>query len=331
MRAAVLEDKMKLVIREVPDPVLDRDEVMVKVRFCGICGSDLHTYREGAAVGSGHEFSGDVVEVGPDVKGWKVGDRVAVEPCISCGECEWCRRGETGLCEQYYVALLQFKGAFSTYAKAKYHYLHKLPDELSYEDAALVEPTTCALHAIRLSGMIKGDVVAVLGLGPIGQLVARVARVLGAKAVYASEISQSRIDLARDTVDEVVDAGACNPVDRILELTNGRGADVVFECAGSAVTTLQSIALARMGGTVVIAGICFEPVEMPISQIMLRGLTVKGSICFYEGDFASAFNLIKDKKIDVAPLITCKMPLDDINEAFEKAMRSEGGKILIKP
>lgn len=331
MRAAVLEDKMKWVIREVPDPVLDKDEVLIKVKYCGICGSDFHIYREGAAVGSGHEVSGDVVEVGPDVRGWRVGDRVAIEPCISCGECDWCKRGGTGLCEQYYVALLQFKGAFSTYAKAKYHYLHKLPDELSYEDAALVEPTTCALHAIRLSGMKEGDVVAVLGLGPIGQLVARVARILGAKAVYASEISQSRIQLARSVVDEVVDAGASNPVDRILELTYGKGADVVFECAGSVMTTQQSIFLVKTSGTIIIAGICFEPVELPISQINLRGLTVKGSICFSEGDFASAFNLIKDKRIDVAPLITCKMPLDDINEAFGKAMRSEGGKILIEP
>jgi (R,R)-butanediol dehydrogenase/meso-butanediol dehydrogenase/diacetyl reductase len=229
------------------------------------------------------------------------------------------------------VALLQFKGAFSTYAKARHNRLHKLPDSLSYESAALIEPTTCALHAVNLSGMKKGDVVAVLGLGPIGQLVARVARVSGARAVYASEMSQSRIELARGAVDEVIDAGACNPVEKILEFTNGRQPDVVFECAGSVVTTLQSIVMARTGGTVVIAGICFEPVEMPISQIMLRGLIVKGSICFSEGEFAAAFNLIKEGKVDVAPLVTCKMPLDDINEAFEKAMRSEGGKILIKP
>jgi (R,R)-butanediol dehydrogenase/meso-butanediol dehydrogenase/diacetyl reductase len=331
MRAAVLEDKMKWVIREVLDPVLDKDEVLVKVKYCGICGSDLHTYREGAAVGSGHEFSGDVVEVGPDVKEWKVGDRVAIEPCISCGECDWCKRGEIGLCEQYYVALLQFKGAFSTYAKAKHNRLHKLPDSLSYESATLIEPTTCALHAVNLFGMKKGDVVAVLGLGPIGQLVARVARASGAKAVYASEISQSRIELARNSMDEVIDTAVSNPVDRILELTHGKGVDVVFECAGSVMTTQQSIFVVKTGGTIIIAGICFEPVELPISQINLRGLTVKGSFCFSEGEFASAFNLIRDGKIDVAPLVTCKMPLDDINEAFGKAMRSEGGKILIEP
>jgi len=330
MRAAVLEDKEKFAIREVPDPVPDRDEVLIKVKYCGICGSDLHIFREGAGVGPGHEFSGDIVDIGTEVKGWKTGDRVVVEPVISCGECHWCKRGEIGLCEQYYVALLEYKGSFSTYVKARYDRLYRLPGDMSYEDAALVEPTTCGVHAVRLSGMEEGGVVAVLGLGPIGQLVARVARAWGAGAVYAVEISPSRIELARSASDEVIDARAVNPVERILELTHGTGADVVFECAGSVLTTQQSIAVVRKGSTVVIAGICFEPVELPISTVMLNGITIKGSICFSEGEFASAFDLVKDGKVDVAPLVTCKIPLEDINEAFAKALRGEGGKILIE-
>jgi len=331
MRAAVLEDKRKWVVKEVPDPVLGRDEVLIRVQYCGICGSDLHIYKEGAAVGSGHEFSGDIVEIGPDVKEWSVGERVAVEPCISCGECRWCKLGQVGLCEEYYVALMQYQGAFATYAKAKHYYVHKLPDGLSYEQAALVEPTSSTLHAVRLSGMQEGDVVAVLGLGPMGQLAARLARALGAKAVYATEVSQSRLELAREVVDEVVDASRTDPVARILELTHGEGPDIVFECAGSVATTQQSIALVRKGGTVVIVAICFDWVEMPVSNIVLRQLTLKGSQCFAVGEFVAAFELIKDRKIDVAPLVTCTMPLDEINEGFEKALRAEGGKVLIQP
>ncbi len=331
MRAAVLEDKGRFAIKEVPDPVVDRDEVLIRVRYCGVCGSDLHIFREGAGVSPGHEYSGDIVEIGPDVEGWRAGDRVVVEPNISCGECHWCRRGEIGLCEQYYVSLLSYEGAFSTYVKAKQHLLYALPPGLSYEHAALVEPTTCAVHAVRLSGMAEGSVVAVLGLGPIGQLTARVAKALGAGAVYASETSPSRIELARPEVDEVMDAGAMDPVSRIRELTQGTGADIVFECAGSVATSQQSLAAARKGGVVVVAGICFEPVEVPFSTIMLNGLTVKGSICFSEGDFGAAFDLVKDGRIDVAPLVSRKMPLDDINEAFEIASRGEGGKILIMP
>jgi len=331
MRAAVLEGKERFVIKEVPAPVLGKDEVLIRVQYCGVCGSDLHIYREGVSVGPGHEFSGDIVEMGADVKDWRVGDRVAVEPYISCGECHWCSQGEIGLCEQYYVALLQYKGAFATYVKAKPYQLYELPDDLSHEHAALVEPTTCALHAVRLSEMKQGDVVAVLGLGPIGQLIARVARVLGAGAIYASEISQSRIELAKGAADEVIDASAINPVDKILELTHGTGPDIVFECAGDATTTQQSLTMVRKGGTVVIAGICFDWVETPVSNIVLWGLTVKGSICWSAGEYASAFSLVKDKRIDVAPLVTCKMPLDDINEAFGMALKGEGGKIMIKP
>ena len=331
MKAAVLEGKGKFVIEEVPDPVLEKDEVLIKVRYCGICGSDLHVFKEGAGVGFGHEFSGDIVGIGPGVKGWRIGERVAVDPLASCGECFWCQRGELGLCEQYFIALIEYKGAFATYAKAKYRYLHKLPRGLSYEEGAIIEPTTCALHAIKVAGMQKGDVVAVLGLGPIGQLVARVAKASGAKAVYASELSQVRLEMARGAVDEVIDAKVTNPVDRVLELTDGRGPDIVFECAGAVETTQQSIALVRKGGTVVIVAICFETVELPVSNINLRGLTVKGSMCFSPGEYAAALKLIKNKKIDVAPLLRRKMPLGKINEAFEMALRGEGGKILIKP
>jgi 2-desacetyl-2-hydroxyethyl bacteriochlorophyllide A dehydrogenase len=331
MRAAVLEGKRKFLIKEVPEPVLEKDEVLIKVKYCGICGSDLHVFKEGAGVGFGHEFSGDVAAMGSEVKGFRKGQRVAVEPIVSCGECFWCQRGELGLCEQYFIALMEYKGAFATYVKAKYYHIHKLPRGLSYEEGAIIEPTTCALHAVRVSGMRKGDVVAVLGLGPIGQLVARVAKVSGAKAVYASEVSPLRLKMARGAVDEAIDAKTINPVDRILELTGGRGPDIVFECAGTVATTQQSIALVRKGGTVVIVAICFETVELPVSNINLRGLTVKGSMCFSPGEYAAALKLIKDKKIDVAPLMRRRMPLAKINEAFETALRGAGGKILIKP
>jgi L-iditol 2-dehydrogenase len=328
----MVEGKGKLVIRDMPRPVPDKDEVLIRVQYCGICGSDVHRYRLGAALGIGHEFSGDIVEVGSKVKDLQIGDRVAVEPHHSCGECYWCRQGaEIGLCDEFYVGIEQYEGAFRTYVKTKDYHVHRLPDGLSYEHAALIEPTTVALHAVKLSGMKEGDTVTVLGLGPIGQLVARVARALGARAIYGTESSHSRIELARDVVDEVIDINAANPVDRIMELTHGRGSDIVFECAGSVSAAQQSLALARKGGTIVAVSICFDWVEIPFSSIVLKGLTVKGFVCWSAGDYASALRLISDRKIDVAPLLTCTMPLDDIGEAFELALKGEGGTILIKP
>jgi 2-desacetyl-2-hydroxyethyl bacteriochlorophyllide A dehydrogenase len=334
MRAAIMEGKRKLVVRDVPNPVLDRDEVLIKVQYCGICGSDLHIYVDGFKLSVGHEWSGDIVEMGPDVKGWEIGDPVVLQPS-GCGECYWCKRGEIGLCDDLFVSVTRPRahknvGGFATYLKAKYFKLLKLSDGMTYEQGAIVEPTAVALSAVNKSEMKVGDVVAVLGLGPIGQLVARLAK-LSAKKVYATEISQSRIELARNAIDEVVNPKVTDPVDRILELTGGMGPDLVFECAGKVATVQESMALARKGGTILIVSNCFDAVETSFMDIVLKGLTIKGSLSKDVGETESAFNLIKNRRIDVNPLFTDKFPLEDINEAFEKALKGEGGKILIKP
>ena len=332
MRTAVVEDKKRLAIREVPVPVPDEDEVLIKVQYCGICGSDIHRYRWGATLGIGHEFSGDIVEIGPNVEGLKVGDRVAVEPHRTCGECAWCKRGdEIGLCERFYEWIEKYDGAFRSYVKTKYYQAYKLPDDLCYEHAALIEPTAVALYAVKLSEMQEGDVVAVLGLGPIGQLVTRVAKELGAKAVYATETVQSRLDLAKDAADEIIDINKIDPVERILELTDGVGPDIVMECAGTVSAAQQSISLARRGGTIITLAICFDWVSIPFTSIALKGLTIKGYVCWKPGTYGDALNLIKEKKIDVAPLIESRMPLEDIATAFDQVAKCEGGTILIRP
>jgi 2-desacetyl-2-hydroxyethyl bacteriochlorophyllide A dehydrogenase len=331
MRQAILEGKRKFVVRDIPEPVLDEDEVLIKVQFCGICGSDLITFIEGIPARYGHEYAGDIVELGKGVKGFEIGDRVTAESISSCGDCYWCRRGQINLCENFDTLWTQSACGFATYTKAKYHQLHKLPPEVSYEESALAEPTAVALHSVMLSGVGIGDVVAVLGLGPIGQLVARLVKLAGARAVYATEASQSRIELARGAVDEVININVAEPVNRILELTGGNGADLVFESAGAVSAAQQAMTMARKGGAIVIVGVCIHPVEILAGSIALRELTIRGSMVFSAGEFATALNLIADRKIDVAPLITSVMPLDDINEAFEKAVSGEGGKILIKP
>ena len=331
MKIAILEARRKLVIRDVQKPILDQDEVLIKVQYCGICGSNLHIYVEGIGIGLGHEFSGDIVKVGSEVDGWKIGDRVAVNPRIPCGECYWCIRGEIGLCDKLFLCTISVQGAFATYAKAKPIQLHKLPDELTYEEGTMVEPTACALHAIKLSGMNIGDVVAVLGLGPIGLLIAQLAKISGAKAVYGTEISPSRTELAKYVVDLVIHPKISDPVDRILDLTGGMGSDIVFECAGNVETIQDSIALARRGGTIIIPGMCFDAVETSFIDVVLKGLTLKGSLAWSAGEYATALELIKTGIIDVHPLITDKFPLEDINRAFDKALKGEGGKILVKP
>jgi 2-desacetyl-2-hydroxyethyl bacteriochlorophyllide A dehydrogenase len=331
MREAILVGKRKFEVREVPEPTLDDDEVLIKVRYCGICGSDLDTYVGGVAISHGHEFSGDIVRMGSQARGWQIGDRVTAESVISCGDCYWCAHGEMGLCDNFAKTWLQRTPAFATYTKARSDQLHKIPSELSYQEAALTEPTAVALHAFRLSGMPKGATVAVLGLGYIGQIVARLARISGAGAVYATDGSKSRLELVRDIVDETVDVNAVDPLERIFQLTGGRGPDVVFECAGVVSTTQQSIMLVRKGGTIVVVGLCFDPVEMQASNVAMKEIKLQGAMCFYSHEYALSLDLMRRKDIDVVPLIACEMPLAAINEAFERALNREGVKILIKP
>jgi (R,R)-butanediol dehydrogenase/meso-butanediol dehydrogenase/diacetyl reductase len=330
MREAVLEST-GFVVHEAPGPVLGEGDVLIEVRYCGICGSDLHTYGDRIPGRYGHEYSGDIVEVGPGVSGWEVGDRVAAESLLGCGGCEWCLRGEPGLCQDFYTFWAQSTTGFATYTRVRASQLHRLPPDVSYEEGALVEPAAVALHALRLSGIGVGDTVAVLGLGAIGQLVARLAALSGARAVYATEASRSRIELATGVVDEVIDVTAVDPVARILELTDGRGPDIVFECAGAVSSTQQSLALARRGGTIVIAGVCMHGVELVVSTIALKELTVKGSMCLCADDFATALLLIASKRLDVMPLISDVVPLDGVDEAFRRAVRGEGCKILVRP
>ncbi|MBE0480334.1 MAG: zinc-binding dehydrogenase [Dehalococcoidia bacterium] len=331
MREAVFEGKRTFAVKEMSEPVPGEGEVTIKVHCCGICGSDLHTYVEGAQARYGHEFAGDIVEVGPGVKGWQAGDRVAAESVGSCGECLWCRRGEINLCQDFYAVWSGTAGAFATYTKSRADRLHRLPPEISYEEASLAEPAAVALHAVQLSSIRAGSTVAVLGLGPIGNLVAQLARASGAGTVYATEASKTRLELARKFADHVVDVGQVDPVEEILALTSGTGPDIVFECAGAVSTTQQALALARRGGSVILVGMCLHPMEMLIGNLVLRELTLKGSMCFHAGEYSKAMEMIKHGKIDVLSLVTARLPLDRINEAFELALSGDGGKILVFP
>jgi len=222
---------------------------------------------------------------------------------------------------------------------ARTKHLAKIASQVAKPDGMIVvDPATELdfLHPLPVDlvwgiGPVTRKRLAEKGIATIGQLAARMAKALGAGAVYGTEKTASRLDLARDVIDEVIDVDKTDSVERIMELTHGRGADVVLECAGSVSSTQQSVAVARKGGTIVVVGICFDWVQMPISEIVLKGLTLKGVVCFSVGDFASALDLVARRKIDVDPLVTRKYALDDIHQAFEAASLGEGGKILVGP
>lgn len=335
MKAAVLEGPRKIVVKDVAKPIANKDEVLIKIQYCGICGSDLHFYKLGAPAGRiiGHEFSGNIVELGSAVEKWRVGDRVSADPHTACHNCYWCRIGKPELCENIIVTGgEQLEGAFATYVKVKSDQLVIVPEELTFEQGALLEPLAIAVHTVRLSEIKAGDTVAVLGLGPMGQFTARIAKASGASAVYATDISKPRLDLARNVVDEAIDSNDVDSTERILELTNDMGPDIVFECAGNVATLEQAVTLVRRGGTIVVLGIYWGSLEVEPRNLVFKELTIKGSLHCSLVDFTLAIGLLENKRIEVDSLITSKIALEEIAEkGFEVALKGEGGKVLVKP
>ena len=342
MRAAVLEDAGKIVVKDVPKPSPREEEVLVKVKYCGICGSDLHAYKTGMyglGLIMGHEFSGDIVELGSDVKGWDVGDKVIKKP-DSCGECYYCRRGLINLCEKGVERVEYGLGIFSNGAYAEYVVvptsgLLKLPDELTYEQGTMVDPLSTPIRAVRFSKMELGDTALILGAGPLGLLTLQCAKLAGARAVYVTEKAKKRIELAKKLgADEVLNPDEVDIRSRILELTDNRGPDVVFECVGVPDTILDAIGTVRSAGKIVIEGIFDEDVKTRFLDIVLNEIGIKGVFAYNDHDYRRAVELIRKKSVDVNSLITDIISLNDIAEkGFEALIKpeKESVKILVAP
>ena len=340
MKAAVLEGPEKIVVRELPKPKPGKSEVLINVRWCGICGSDLSIYKFGVGEDvkrvMGHEFSGDIVEIGSEVKGWEVGDRVAVEPSVVCGEWYWSNRREYSRCISWGSTGIIIDGGFAEFVKVPEYQLHRLPEEITYEEGALVEPLSVTLRGVWLSNWKPGVTVAVLGCGTLGTLVALWARVLGADKIYATEISNSKIAVAEKFADEVINPEKDDPVHRIVELTNGIGPDIVFECSGSAAAQAQVLNMVRKGGQVIILGVSHEPGSFDWLTLLLKEITIKGVLGYSslsgDGEFTTSISFLKAKRFDVTPVVTSKIHLDEIVEkGFNKISQGEDIKILVAP
>lgn len=336
MRAAVLEGPRHMVIRSVPEPRAREGEVVVRVRTCGICGSDLYLYEKG--FGSlhrimGHEFSGDIVSAGEGVEGWKAGDRVAIEPTMPCGRCPPCLRQRRNLCSSLKFTGIERDGGFAEYVAVPAYQLHRIPDKMTYEQAALAEPMAVALHAVSRGDIQRGDRVAVLGAGPIGLLVMEWARAAGAGRIIATEVAESRIATARKLSDEILNPVHEDVVEKIRESTDGLGPDVVFECTGSSTAEVQSMMLAKKGGRVVLVGAPHGETSVPLG-LFLGEITVTGAFAYasLEGlsEFAMCLDSLESGKMDVSKIPTTTIPLEDIVEmGFQNTDGT--GKVLVIP
>ena len=337
MKAALLYKVGDIRIEEIPRPSPGPDEVLVKIHTVGICGSDVHYYTYGSIGPAvvrepfilGHEVAGTVVELGTGVDGPPVGTRVTVEPGWPCGTCEVCRRGRYNLCKKVrFLGTPPFPGAYCEYVAAQADFVFPIPDEMSFEDASMIEPLAVGLHAVELAGMWPGHTAAVLGEGPIGLFTTRCAKLGGGLTVFGTDLLDHLLDAARDFgADVTFNASAVDPMTAIMEATDGRGVDVVFETAGAPKTQQQALDLAAAGGTVVLVGICpKQPVPTDVTEARHKELVVK-HCRRYCHDFPRSIALVSSGAVDVGRMVTHRFKLDDIAEAFELVKNQRDGVI----
>jgi (R,R)-butanediol dehydrogenase/meso-butanediol dehydrogenase/diacetyl reductase len=322
-------------IDEVPEPQVKPDTVKVKVKWCGICGSDLHEYLAGpifipvgqphpltgemAPVILGHEFSGEVVEVGSEVMNLKPGDRVVVEPMDVCGKCPACKSGKYNLCTSLgFHGLAGGGGGFAEYTTFPAEFVHKIPDSLSYEKAALVEPMTVALHSLAVGHFAMGMNAVVAGAGPIGLATVECLKAAGAKQVIMIQRKSIRQEYAkRSGADYVLDPNNCDVVAEIKKVTGGIGADIAFETTGSEQCYKLCLNGIRFDGTMVVTSIWEKGINFQPNDVVLTEKHIVGSIA-YAHEFPATIALMGDNRIKADGYITKKIYLEDIvKEGFE--------------
>ena len=343
MNAAVLNKPLDIEVRKVPVPVPKDDEALVKVRCIGICGSDVHYYEHGrigrfvveAPIILGHELAGEVVEVGAKVKNVAVGDRVAVEPGVTCGTCAYCKSGRYNLCpDVVFLATPPVDGAWAEYVAIRSDFLFKLPDGMSFEQGALLEPLSVGIHAMKRGGVTPADRVLVTGLGPIGLLAAQAARLFGVTEIYGTDVVPFRRELALQMgVTAAIDPSRENVAERLMELTGGEGVDVLIETSGSGRAIRDAVHTVKRGGRIVQVGMPAEgEIPIDINRLVDAELNVYG-VFRYANTYPAAIQALSRSNLDLEKVITHKFPLKDIREAVEMArtQKDRSIKIMIYP
>lgn len=336
MHAAVFEGIGQIEVKQVPEPEPADGEVVIRVGYCGICGSDLEAFHTGMyepGLIIGHEFAGVIAEVGPDVTGWRVGDRVVVNDAIPCGECAPCREGRLDGCESLTMVGVTHDGALAEYVKITARGLHRLPDGVTLRRGALVEPLAVALAGVRRSRLKAGDRALVMGAGPIGLLTLQCALLAGARMVAVTEVNPTRAALAAQLGAAVVlDPTRENVGVALSGLTDGQGPDLIYICTGAPQTYRDAVSLVRKGGQVFILGLCVEPVDGDFLSVVLNDLCIEGSLAG-RVEFPAAIDFVAQERVDVESLVTHEIPLHAVvTEGFSRLTTpgSEAVKILVR-
>jgi len=345
MKALLLTAPSKLELVDFPTPEPAADEVVVRVHACGICGSDIHGWdgssgRRNPPLIMGHEAAGEVVATGSSVTAWKPGDRVTFDSTISCGKCPSCRAGQVNLCENRRVvgvapAEYRQHGAFAEQLAVPDRILYRVPDALSFEQAAMVEPVSIAIHAVQRTKIAPGSTAVVIGSGMIGLLVIQALRWAGAGQIVAVDLVDSRLELARQLgATHTVNSGKADTAAEVARITDQQGADTAFEVVGFTPTVNLAIATLKRGGTAVLVGnLSPKTQDFPLQAIVTKELTVLGS-CSSAGEYPLCLDLIAQGKIEVKPMIETVAPLEDGAAWFERLSAKDGGrymKVILRP
>ncbi|MGA2231618.1 MAG: galactitol-1-phosphate 5-dehydrogenase [Tepidisphaeraceae bacterium] len=343
MKALLLVDKKRFEFTEFPVPEIGPDDLLVRVKACGICGSDVHGYdgstgRRIPPIVMGHEAAGMIEQVGSGVTAFAAGDRITFDSTVYCGKCAFCRAGRINLCDNRRVlgvscADYRRHGCFAEYVTVPSYIAYRLPDGLSFEHAAMVEAVSIALHAVNRAKPALGDSVVVVGAGMIGQLTVQALRAAGCGTLIAIDLDDTRLQKAnRFGADHVLNAAAPDLGKTIAGLTGGAGARSVFEAVGSAPSLQTAIAAAAKGATVTLVGNISPQVPMPLQAIVTRELTLLGS-CASCGEYPACLELMSRGKIDVQSLLSAVAPLEQGPQWFTRLHAQEPGlmKVILAP
>ncbi len=343
MKALVLEEYKKLAINEVPEPPAAPGEVLIRVRSCGICGSDVHGYdgssgRRIPPVVMGHEASGVIAKLGAEVEGFAEGDRVTFDSMISCGRCRFCRSGSANLCDSRMVLGVSCEdytrnGAFAEYVNVPSHIVFKIPDPLSFNEAAMVEPVSVAVHAVNLTPITLGDTALVVGAGMIGLLTVQALRAAGCGKIISTDLADDRLASAKKMgADVTLNPESTNIVEAVLDMTGGTGVDIAMEAVGAEVTVATAIDSVRKGGSVTLIGNITPKIGFGLQSVVTREIALQGS-CASSNDYPACLEMMGRGAMRTADLISATHPLEDGPAMFDRLYNHEPGltKVILNP
>jgi 2-desacetyl-2-hydroxyethyl bacteriochlorophyllide A dehydrogenase len=338
MLAAVLENWEHLAVKDVNKPILETGEAIVRILFAGVCGSDITVYSGKHPTATvpcviGHEIIGNIEEIRSNTSvPFKIGDRITVDPLISCGICEACVKGYRNVCKNLKLIGIHENGGYAEFTKASIDMLVKLPDSLSDRIAALAEPFAVGFHVVSRSELKRGDTVLIVGAGPIGLIVAIAAKNMGASRIVISEINEKRLALAQSLGFDTINAKTEDVMKQVGELTNGNGFDIVFEVSGSKAGILLTTSACKIHGTIVPLSLSGAAVEFELGKVSFKEMRVIGTRVYSRDDFENGVYFLErmSKEYDLNQLITDIVPLKNAQMAIDSMKSgSNTGKILI--